>query len=418
MSNYNVIDLEKPEQIIEDHLSELLRVKARKILSEALELEMEIFMKEYQSYRLSDGRQRVVRHGYHQDREIQTGIGSISVKVPRSKDRQSTSSEERIRFSSKLIPPYLRKSKSIEALIPWLYLKGISTGGFQEALAAILGKRAAGLSSATVSRLKSSWYEDWKAWKQRDLSQSHYVYLWVDGVYCNVRMDKDKQCLLVIVGATENGDKELVALEDGYRESEQSWRELLMDLKHRGLTEAPKIAVGDGAMGFWKALKKVYPQSKEQRCWMHKTGNILNYLPKREHHKAKDRLHQIWMASSKEEAFKALKHFVDMYEAKYPKATHCLIKDQETLMAFYDFPAEHWRHLRTSNPIESTFATVKLRTAKVRGCFSRNTVLTMAFKLMESAQKNWIRLHGFKRLAKVIKGVQFVDGIPQYRIAA
>ncbi len=418
MSNYNVIDLEKPEQIIEDHLSELLRVKARKILSEALELEMEIFMKEYQSYRLSDGRQRVVRHGYHQDREIQTGIGSISVKVPRSKDRQSTSSEERIRFSSKLIPPYLRKSKSIEALIPWLYLKGISTGGFQEALAAILGKRAAGLSSATVSRLKSSWYEDWKAWKQRDLSQSHYVYLWVDGVYCNVRMDKDKQCLLVIVGATENGDKELVALEDGYRESEQSWRELLMDLKHRGLTEAPKIAVGDGAMGFWKALKKVYPQSKEQRCWMHKTGNILNYLPKREHHKAKDRLHQIWMASSKEEAFKALKHFVDMYEAKYPKATHCLIKDQETLMAFYDFPAEHWRHLRTSNPIESTFATVKLRTAKVRGCFSRNTVLTMAFKLMESAQKNWIRLHGFKRLAEVIEGVQFVDGIPQYRIAA
>ncbi len=418
MSNYNVIDLEKPEQIIEDHLSELLRVKARKILSEALELEMELFMKEYQSYRLSDGRQRVVRHGYHQDREIQTGIGSVSVKVPRSKDRQSTSSEERIRFSSKLIPPYLRKSKSIEALIPWLYLKGISTGGFQEALAAILGKRAAGLSSATVSRLKSSWYEDWKAWKQRDLSQSHYVYLWVDGVYCNVRMDKDKQCLLVIVGATANGDKELVALEDGYRESEQSWRELLMDLKHRGLTEAPKIAVGDGAMGFWKALKKVYPQSKEQRCWMHKTGNILNYLPKREHHKAKDRLHQIWMASSKEEAFKALKHFVDMYEAKYPKATHCLIKDQETLMAFYDFPAEHWRHLRTSNPIESTFATVKLRTAKVRGCFSRNTVLTMAFKLMESAQKNWIRLHGFKRLAEVIEGVQFVDGIPQYRIAA
>ncbi len=418
MSKHIMMDLEKPEQIIEDHLSELLRVKARGILREALELEMEAFMKEYQSYRLSDGRQRVVRHGYHQDREIQTGIGSVAVKVPRSKDRQSTSSKERIRFSSKLIPPYLRKSKSIEELIPWLYLKGISTGGFQEALAAILGKGATGLSSASVSRLKSSWYEDWKAWKQRDLSQSHYVYLWVDGVYCNVRMDKDKQCLLVIVGATANGDKELVALEDGYRESEQSWRELLMDLKHRGLTEAPEIAVGDGAMGFWKALKKVYPQSKEQRCWMHKTGNILNYLPKREHHKAKDRLHQIWMASSKEEAFKALKHFVDMYEAKYPKATHCLIKDQETLMAFYDFPAEHWRHLRTSNPIESTFATVKLRTAKVRGCFSRNTVLTMAFKLMESAQKNWIRLHGFKRLAEVIEGVQFVDGIPQYRIAA
>ncbi len=259
MSKHNVIDPEKPGQIIEDHLSELLGVKARKILSEALELEMELFMKEYQSYRLSDGRQRVVCHGYHQDREIQTGIGSVSVKVPRSKDRQSTSSKERIRFSSKLIPPYLRKIKSIEALIPWLYLKGISTGGLQEALAAILGKRAAGLSSATVSRLKSSWYEDWKAWKQRDLSQSHYVYLWVDGVYCNVRMDKDKQCLLVIVGATANGDKELVALEDGYRESEQSWRELLMDLKHRGLTEAPKIAVGDGAMGFWKALKKVYP---------------------------------------------------------------------------------------------------------------------------------------------------------------
>jgi len=418
MSKHNMMDLEKPEQIIEDHLSELLRVKARAILREALELEMEVFMKEYQSYRLSDGRQRVVRHGYHQDREIQTGMGSVSVKVPRSKDRQSTPSKERIRFSSKLVPPCLRRSKSIEERIPWLYLKGISTGDFQEALEVISGKGAAGLSAKTVSRLKSSWYEDWKAWKQGDLSRSHYVYLWVDGVYCNVRMDKDKQCLLVIVGATENGVKELVALEDGYRESEQSWSELLIDLKHRGLSEAPEIAVGDGAMGFWKALKKVYPQTREQRCWMHKTGNILNYLPKREQPKAKDRLHQIWMASSKEEAFKALKHFVEIYEAKFPKAAHCLIKDKETLMAFYDFPAEHWRHLRTSNPIESTFATVKLRTAKVRGCFSRNTVLTMAFKLMESAQKNWIRLHGFKRLAEVIEGVQFVDGIPQYRIAA
>ena len=317
-----------------------------------------------------------------------------------------------------MVPPYLRKSKSIGELIPWLYLKGISTGDFKEALTAISGKGAAGLSAKIVSRLKSSWYEDWKAWKQRDLSQSRYVYLWVDGVYCNVRMDKVKQCLLVIVGATENGDKELVALEDGYRESEQSWSELLMDLKYRGLTEAPKIVVGDGAMGFWKALKKVYPQTREQRCWMHKTGNILNYLPKREQRKAKDRLHQIWMAASKDEAFKALKHFVEMYEAKFSKATKCLLKDKETLMVFYDFPAEHWRHLRTSNPIESTFATVKLRTAKVRGCFSRITVLTMAFKLMESAQKNWIRLHGFKRLAEVIEGVQFVDGIAKYRIAA
>ena len=418
MKKNTVIDFENPGEIFHDQLSELLRSKARDILSEALELEVESFMEEYKTYRLTDGRQRIVRHGYHQERFIQTGLGSVIARVPRSKDRQSHSSKEPIRFSSNLIPPYLRRSKSIETLIPWLYLKGISTGGFHEALEAILGKGAPGLSAATVSRLKSIWQEDWNQWKLRDLSKSKYVYFWVDGIYCNVRMDKDKQCLLVIVGVKENGEKELVSLQDGYRESSQSWMEVLLDLKQRGLKEAPKVAVGDGAMGFWKALKTVFSQTREQRCWMHKTGNILNYLPKREQPNAKERIHQIWMAISKEEAFRALDNFVVIYDAKFPKATQCLLKDKETLMTFYDFPAEHWRHLRTTNPIESTFATVRLRTAKVRGCFSRTTVLTMAFKLMLSAQKNWIRLHGFKKLAEVIEGVQFVDGIAENRIAA
>lgn len=415
MGNNTVIDLNKPEKT-EDVLTEVLRQGARRLLAEALEVEVETFIEEYKDYRLSDGCRRIVRNGYHKARKIQTGIGDITVKVPRAEDREEGG--EKIRLQSSIVPPYLRRTKSIESLLPWLYLKGISSGDFPEALEALLGKGARGLSPGTISRLKSVWWDEYEQWNKRDLSRKSYVYFWADGIYSNVRMDNNRQCLLVIVGATKGGKKELVAIEDGYRESEQSWKEVLMDLKNRGLKHWPKVAVGDGAMGFWAALKKVCPFTREQRCWMHKTGNILNYLPKSSQAKAKGKIHDIWMAETKADALKAFDLFVETYGAKYPKAAECLQKDRETLLAFYDLPAEHWRHLRTTNPIESTFATVRLRTDKVRGCFSRNTVLTMAFKLIESAQKRWQRLHSHHRLAEIIDGVKFVDGEAQIEQAA
>jgi putative transposase len=415
MENSTVVELNKPEEV-EDVLTGVLRKGARQLLSKALEVEVEAFIEEYRDIRLSDGRQRIVRNGYHRTRGIQTGIGEVTVRAPRTEDRES--GLEKIRLQSSILPPYLRRSKSLEALLPWLYLKGISTGGFSEALASLLGTEARGLSPATISRLKAVWSDEYDQWHRRDLSRKRYLYFWVDGIHCNVRMDEDKQCLLVIIGATAEGKKELVALEDGYRESEQSWREILMDLKNRGLREWPKVAIGDGAMGFWAALRKVCPSTREQRCWVHKTKNILNKLPKSGQDKAKGKLHDIWMAATKAEALKAFGLFIETYGAKYPKATECLKKDQETLLTFYDFPAEHWRHIRTTNPIESTFATVRLRTNKVRGCFSRSSVLTMAFKLIESAQKRWQRLHSHHRLAEVIEGVKFVDGEAQTKNAA
>jgi transposase-like protein len=311
----------------------------------------------------------------------------------------------------------LRRTKSIETLLPWLYLKGISTGDFTEPLAALLGKNAPGLSPATISRLKTVWQDDYRQWQQRDLSKKRYVYFWADGIYCNVRMD-DKQCLLVIIGATEDGHKELVALEGGIRESEQSWLEVLLDLKRRGLKTPPTLGIGDGALGLWKALAKAYDTTRWQRCWVHKTANVLNKLPKGLQAKAKAKLQQIWMAPNKAEAEKSFDAFIQTYEAKYPQAVTCLEKDREALLTFYDFPAEHWRHIRTSNPIESTFATVRLRTVKARNCFSALTVVTMAFQLCRCAQKRWIRLYHPERLGEIINGVKFVDGIVEQRIAA
>lgn len=415
MKKTKPIGFENPEQV-HDVLTETLRSGARKILQEALSIEIESFIDEYKDLRLSNGHARVVRNGYNKERVIQTGIGDIPVQSPRAKDRLLE--EESIVFHSKILPPYLRKAKNIEALLPWLYLKGISTGDFPEALTSLLGPQAKGLSAGTISRLKRTWEEEYKEWCRRDLSQKNYVYFWVDGVYCHVRMDQDKQCLLVIVAATEDGHKELIALEDGFRESEQSWKEVLLSLQHKGLKRWPKVAVGDGAMGFWKAFRKMCPESREQRCWMHKTGNILNKLPKSLQNKAKSQIHEIWMAETKEKAEKAFDHFINLYQAKYPKATECLAKDREVLLTFYEFPAEHWKHLRTTNPIESTFSTVKLRTRKVRGCFSRTTALTMAFKLMESAQKKWQRLNCYERLAEIIRGVKFKDGIMEKKNAA
>jgi transposase-like protein len=380
MSKDNLIDLKKPEAFVDDPITDILRQGARRLISAALEAEIETFLKQYKQIADDQGGQRIVRNGYLPEREIQTGIGQVPVKVPRIRDRHPESQDGRIRFASSIIPPYLRRSKSIETLLPWLYLKGVSTGDFTDALAALLGKDAPGLSATTISRLKMIWKDEYKQWLQRDLSDKHYVYFWADGIYCNVRMD-DKQCLLVIIGATEDGHKELVALEGGFRESEQSWLELLVDLKRRGLKAAPELAVGDGALGFWKALSKVYDTTRWQRCWVHKTANVLNKLPKSIQAKAKEKLHQIWMASDKDEAEKNFDAFIQTYSAKYPKAAECLAKDREVLLTFYDFPAEHWRHISTTNPIESTFATVRLRTAKVRSCFSSLTVLTMAFQL-------------------------------------
>jgi len=416
MGNNSVTELKKPDSFVDDPITDILRQGARKLLSQALEAEVEFFLSQYGDLKDDAGRQRMVRNGYLPEREIQSGIGPVPVKAPRVRDRHADASQ-RISFSSLILPPYLRRTRSMEELIPWLYLKGVSTGDFSDALAALVGPGAPGLSPATVSRLKMTWQQDLEFWQKRDLSDRQYVYFWADGIYCNVRMD-DKQCLLVIIGARKDGVKELVALEGGFRESELSWKQLLLDLKGRGLKIAPQLAVGDGALGFWKALAKVYGNTRWQRCWVHKTANVLNKLPKSLQAKAKAKLHQIWMAAEKDEAQRHFDEFVDVYAAKYPKATECLEKDRDQLLTFYDFPAEHWRHIRTTNPIESTFATVRLRTDKIRGCFSAQTVITMAFKLCECAQKRWIRLNNPQRLAEVIRGVIFVNGIEESRIAA
>jgi len=417
MTKDNVIEFKKPDPFVDDPITDVLRTGARKLLTEALEAEIEGFLSQYRDLRDNQDRQRVVRNGYLPEREIQTGIGPVPVKVPRARDRQPDYESCPIRFKSFLLPPYLRKTRSMEELIPWLYLKGISTNDFTEALAALVGKDALGLSASTISRLKSIWQEDLKQWQKRDLSHKRYVYIWADGIYSNVRME-ERQCLLVIIGATQDGKKELLALDSGFRENELSWTELLLDLKHRGLKVSPELAIGDGALGFWKALAKVYGNTRWQRCWVHKTANVLNKLPKSIQAKAKEKLHQIWMAPDKAEAQNHFDDFISIYEAKYPKAAKCLQKDREVLLTFYDFPAEHWRHIRTTNPIESTFSTVRLRTTKVRSCFSSKTVVTMAFKLIQCAQKRWQRLYGYRNLGKVIQGITFINGIEEMRNAA
>ena len=416
MGKPNALNLKKPESFIDDPITEILRNGARKLLAAALEAEINAFVEQYSGLLDDEGKKRITRNGYLPERNLQTGIGPVTVRAPRACDRKREKGHNKIKFTSTILPAYIRKTKSMETLIPWLYLKGISTGDFTDALSALVGSDAPGLSASTISRLKTVWEDDYQKWQNRDLTGKRYVYIWADGVYCNVRMD-DKQCILVIIGATEDGYKELLAIEGGYRESEHSWLSLLHDLKRRGLKIAPELAVGDGSLGFWKALAQVYDSTKWQRCWVHKTANILNKLPKTLQPKAKENLHKIWMAEKRKDAEQAFDSFVNIYEAKYPKAVNCLIKDRDALLSFYDFPAEHWRHIRTTNPIESTFATVRLRTAKVRGCFSSRSVLAMAFKLCRSAEKNWIRLHHYEKLGQLIQGVKFVDGVEE-RIAA
>ena len=413
MKHDNVIQIQKPETITKDLLTEILQKGSQRLLAIAVEAEIEGCIDFYKDLKDDLGRQRIIRNGYNPEREIQTGIGQIKVKVPRSRDRQPDG--EPIRFTSSILPPYLRRTRSIEELLPWLYLKGISTGDFSDALEALLGKDAPGLSANTISRLKVKWIAEMEQWNKRKLAGKQYVYFWADGLHSNVRM-AEKQCLLVIIGVTESGKKELVALEDGFRESELSWLSVLRDLKERGLAEGPKLAIGDGALGFWKAMTQIYPETQWQRCWVHKTANVLNKLPKSLQSKAKEHLHDIWMAPGIEEAEKNFDVFVDLYGAKYPKATECLEKDRDKLLNFYSYPAEHWKHIRTTNPIESTFATVRLRTKKVRNCFSSQSVVTMAFQLCRCAEKRWQKINAVKKLAKVIEGVQFVDGVE--RIAA
>ncbi len=405
MSHPTLQALSQPEAAPADPLHELLRQGARDLIARAVEAELASFLAEHDDARLEDGRRAVVRNGYLPERTIQTGIGDVHIQVPKTRDRGDNGAC----FHSDLLPPYLKRARSVEELIPWLYLKGVSTGDYQEALSALLGERAKGLSANTVSRLKAQWSEEYATWHTRDLSDRRYVYWWADGVYSNVRMD-DRLCLLVIVGVTEHGTKELVAVEDGYRESEASWAELLTGLRKRGLKAPPKLATGDGALGFWAALAKVYPETRHQRCWVHKTANVLDKLPKAMQPKVKADLHDIWMAPTREAAHTAFDRTLARYQAKYPKAMDCLGKDREALLAFYDFPAEHWVHIRTSNPIESTFATVRLRTKRSRNCGSRNTTLAMVFKLLQNAERHWRKIRGFRKLELVVNNVEFRDG--------
>ena len=409
MTDTNVFQLAQPGTF-GDPLTEVVRNGARALLAQAVEAEVATLLSRHADELTDDGRRRLVRHGHLPDREIMTGIGPVAVRCPRMRDRVGKGSE-RIRFSSAILPPYARRSKSLEVLIPILYLQGISTGDFEEALVALLGKDAGGLSASTVARLKDAWSDEHARWSKRDLSAKRYVYFWVDGIHVQARLEDEAQCLLVIIGATPEGKKEFVGLIDGVRESAQSWRELLLDLRRRGLSMAPELAVADGALGFWQAVEDVWPKTRGQRCWVHKTANVLNKLPKSQQSKAKRALQEIWMAETKKDALVAFDAFVETWGVKYDKAVECLIKDRDALLAFYDFPAEHWKHLRTTNVIESAFATIRHRTVRSKGCLSNKTALAMIFKLAEAAEKSWRRLDGHNQLPKVILGMRFADGI-------
>lgn len=386
-------------------LDELLREGARQMLDAAIRREVAEHVEAHKDLVDEGGRRQVVRNGFLPERELVTGVGPVPVKQPRVHDRRPGH-----RFTSKILPPFMRRVPSIDALIPALYLKGVSTGDFSEALQAILGENAAGLSATNIVRLKEGWQEEYKAWNTRDLSGKRYVYWWADGVYFNVRLEPDRPCMLVLMGTLEDGTKELVAVCDGHRESKESWLELLRDLKRRGLQEAPSLAVGDGALGFWTALEETFGGVCQQRCWVHKTANVLDKMPKRIQPGAKSLLHEMYLASTRADALSAYREFLDRYGAKYPKACQCLEKDKDVLFTFYDFPAEHWVHIRTTNPIESTFATVRHRTRQTKGCGSRLATITMVFKLARQAEKHWRRINGHQRIAQVLEGVEFVDG--------
>jgi putative transposase len=408
MTKDNLVEFKTPEceESFSDALSDLLRQGARQIIAQAVEAELNEFLGQYQGLKDDRGRQAVVRNGYLPERSVTTGLGEVAVQVPKVRDRSGSG----IKFNSLLLPPYLKRSRSVEEVLPWLYLKGISTGDFGEALSALLGPAAKGLSAGTISRLKAKWQKEHQDWQGRSLRSKRYVYVWADGIYFNIRED-ERQCILVIIGVTDTGHKELLGMAAGYRESELSWKALMLKLTDQGLQYDPQLAIGDGALGFWKALPQVWPTTQKQRCWVHKSANVLNKLPKKLQPAAKSALWEIYRAETKTDANQAFNRFLKTYQAKYPEATDCLAKDRDVLLRFYDFPAEHWKHIRSTNPIESTFATVRLRTDKTRGAVSKGTVLPLVFKLVQSAQKRWLRIRGFKHLGDVIEGVQFKDGI-------
>jgi putative transposase len=406
----NVFRLRQPDEI-DDPLTDILRAGARKLLAQAIEMEAEAYLASMRELKLADGRERLVRHGHGPERLIQTGIGPVEVSRVKIRDRGATSEADRIRFTSAILPKWARRTKSLDALLPILYLRGLSTGDFQEALSALLGKDAPNLSPSVISRLTADWQAEYERWQSRDLSAQRYVYVWADGVYLQARMEDHAECMLVLIGATPEGRKELVGFQVGVRESAQSWRELLIEVKRRGLTIAPEMAVGDGALGFWKALDEIFPGTKHQRCWVHKTANVLNKVPKSVQPGMKADLREVYLAPSRASAEEAIAVFTEKYAVRYAKAAECLTKDRTALLAFYDFPAEHWDHLRTTNPIESVFATVRHRTVRTKGSLSRKTARLMVFKLVMAAAKTWRRLKGENQLPKIVEGVRFQDGI-------
>jgi putative transposase len=408
--NSTVVRFPQPE-VVDDPLTEVLRAGARRLLAQAIEAEAEAFLAGMADWRLADGRARFVRHGHGPERTIQSGIGSVAVQRVKVRDRAPAEGERRVRFTSRILPRWARRTRSLDALLPVLYLRGVSTGDFQEALAALLGKEAPNLSPSVVARLKSDWQGEYERWQQRDLSARRYVYIWADGVYLQARMEPQAECMLVIIGATPEGKKELVGFQVGTRESAQSWHELLVGLKARGLAMAPELAVGDGALGFWRALEEAFPSVRHQRCWVHKAANVLNKLPKSLQANARQDLREIWLAPDRATAEAALATFAAKYAPKYDRAVACLVKDREALLTFFDFPAEHWDHLRSSNPIESVFATVRHRTVRTKGALSQETARLMVFKLVMAAARSWRRLKGENQLPKVIEGVTFKDGV-------
>jgi putative transposase len=404
-----LVRLCQPDEI-DDPLTDVLRAGARRLLAQAIELEADAFLADMRDLKLPGGRARLVRHGHGPEREIQTGIGPVPVSRVRIRDRGATTAVDRVRFSSSILPKWARRTRSLDALLPVLYLRGVSTGDFQDALAALLGCDAPNLSPSVIARLTTEWQAEYVRWQRRDLSARRYVYVWADGVYLQARMEEHAECMLVLIGATPEGRKELVGFQVGVRESAQSWRELLIEVKRRGLAIAPEIAVGDGALGFWKALDEIYPGTRHQRCWLHKIGNVLNKVVKSVQPAMKADLREIHGAPTRAAAEGAVDVFVEKYGAKYPRAAECLTKDRDALLAFYDFPAEHWDHLRTSNPIESVFATVRHRTVRTKGALSPTTARLMVFKLVMAASKTWRRLKGENQLPKLVAGVTFRDG--------
>jgi putative transposase len=405
-----VVSLCQPDAV-EDPLTAALRSGARRLLAQAVEAEAEAFLALMKDMRLPDGRDRLVRHGHGPERLVQTGIGPVEVRRVKLRDRGASEGAECIGFTSAILPRWARRTRSLDALLPILYLRGVSMGDFQEALGALLGKDAPNLSPSVIARLRGEWEADYARWQRRDLSARRYVYVWADGVYLQARMEPQAECMLVLIGATPEGKKELVGFQVGLRESTQSWRELLVDLKARGLAIAPELATGDGALGFWKALEEVSPTTRHQRCTVHKTANVLDKLPKSVQPAGKADLREIWAAPDRATAQAALATFAEKYQTKYQKAVTCLIKDRDALLTFYDFPAEHWDHLRTSNPIESVFATVRHRTVRAKGALSQDTARLMVFKLVMAAAITWRRLKGENQLPKVVQGITFRNGV-------